>query len=222
VPLPEQDVRGAQVEFTPGATDDGTARSRSRQPGHRPLAQQTPLELGEDSTQLEGHPAHRRGAVESGVGEGHELDAVAAEQVEQIQDVRQAAPEAVEPGDDHHVDLVSRDLFEQGIERGTAIPTAGDTGVHVLGDEVPAALASSPADRLYLDVGVLVARRDPAVGGHPRRSRHDRDPPRALRRGPEPVDPTGGRGRVAVTVPEPLDYRSPGPTTGEEVAPKPR
>ncbi len=74
---------------------------------------------------------------------------------------------------------------------GSATHSASGPATH----QVPAALASSPADRLDLDVGVLVERRDAAVGSHPRRSRHGGDPPRALRRGPEPVDPTGGRGR---------------------------
>jgi hypothetical protein len=85
---------------------------------------------------------------------------VLREQVEQLQDVRQDAPEAVGPGDDHPVHLVLLDLFEQRVERGRAVSTAGDTGVHVLGDELPAPLASSPADRLHLDVGVLIEGRE--------------------------------------------------------------
>ena len=50
--LAQQDVRGAQVEFTPGATDDGTARPRSGEPRHRPLAQEGLLELGEHRAEL--------------------------------------------------------------------------------------------------------------------------------------------------------------------------
>jgi hypothetical protein len=53
---------------------------------------------------------------------------------------------------DHHVDPLLADLFEQRVKPWTAIPTAQRRG--------SSPLASNPAVRLDLDVGVLIGGRD--------------------------------------------------------------
>jgi hypothetical protein len=92
------------------------------------LADQLPFELGEGYENVQGHSAHGILGVER-LGNGHEGDAMALEQLDQIQEVEHRPGEPIDLVDDDDVDLprvdVGQEAFQcrsfQGASREAAI-----------------------------------------------------------------------------------------------------
>jgi hypothetical protein len=100
------------------------------------------------------------------LAEAHELNAEVPEEVEALDEVADAAPEAVERGDDHHVHLAGLHGREEPVEAGAAILRPRHAVVEVLG-RLPAAGRHVLAEIAELRLARLVGCRDAGVDGDP-------------------------------------------------------
>ena len=84
------------------------------------LADQLPLELGKGDEDVQGHAAHGVLGVE-GLGDRNEGDAVAFEQLDQIQEIEHRAGKPVDLVDDNDVDLAGLHIARSRFRAGRSI-----------------------------------------------------------------------------------------------------
>ena len=107
------------------------------------LGDQHALELREREQDVEDHPAHAVGRIE-GLRDRHQRDALAVEDLDQPDEVEQAARQAVDLVDHHDIDIADLDMLHEAGKRGAIKVAASMSAVVVtMGQLDPAAVSLS-------------------------------------------------------------------------------
>ncbi len=138
-PLVEQGQRRPKVDLLPRAPAVLPAGLRASDAGHHALAEQGPFVVGERPEQLEEEPPGRRGGVDPGVADRGEVDPVGRELVEDLEQVRERAPETVQLPHHEEVEESGLGVGQHPVERRPRGPRAGQALIDVVGGDSPAA-----------------------------------------------------------------------------------
>lgn len=125
------------------------------------LTVQLALHLGACAEHVHLEAARRCRGVDA-VGGGDEVNVCPSEVVHELEQMSQAAGEAIELPADHEPNPTNADEAEHRIKLGSPVPRAADADVHVLADDLPSPLFGKLPESVELHVGALLG------GGHPR------------------------------------------------------